>query len=182
RVTAFNGSGKAPVAATADAFPNGIPLSDLRVAAVPGQVSGWIEALNRCGTWPLSRLLEDAIHYASEGFPVNPRLAGSIAGHAPAYGSREGWRASFLPEGRPPRVGETLKQPALARTLRTLAEGGRAAFYEGPIAMELARYCQENAGWISEADLREHATEVADPIQTAYRGLTISEQPPVSQG
>jgi gamma-glutamyltranspeptidase/glutathione hydrolase len=182
KATALNGSGNAPGSATPEAFRGSIPPRDLRAVTTPGQVHGWTVALERFGSWPLSRLLEDAIHYAEEGFPVNPRLARVIANFAPELGGREGWRASFLPGGEPPRIGQTLKQPALAWTLRQLAEGGRDAFYRGEIARRLARFCRDNGGWISEADLAEHESEVLEPIRTTYRGLAITEQPPVSQG
>jgi gamma-glutamyltranspeptidase/glutathione hydrolase len=181
-VTALNGSGNAPASADPAAFSGAIPIRDLRAVTVPGQVHGWATALERFGSMPLSRLLEDAIHYAEAGFPANPRFADRIRAHEAELGGREGWRASFMPDGALPQVGRTLRQPALAWTLRQLAEGGVATFYEGEIARRIAQFCRENGGWITEADLREHRTEVLDPIRTAYRGLTVTEQPPVSQG
>ncbi|MBW3623414.1 MAG: gamma-glutamyltransferase [Armatimonadetes bacterium] len=182
KVTALNGSGNAPLAADPAAFAGSVPTRDSRAVTTPGQVHGWVTALERFGTWPLHRLLEDAIHYASEGFPVNPRLSDRIKAHENEFRDRPAWGEVFLPGGSPPAIGQTLKQPALARTLRLLADGGISAFYEGEIARKIADYCREHSGWIREEDLKEHRSELLDPIRTTYRDLTVTEQPPVSQG
>src|ERR1044072_406336 len=90
--------------------------------------------------------------------------------------------ANYLIVGRAPRAGEIFRQPNLARTLRTLAHGGRDAFYKGEIARAIAEYCEKNGGFISTADLAAKKSEWVDPISTSYRGYTVYEIPPNSQG
>lgn len=182
QVTAINGSGAAPRLATPDRFPRGIPTRHISACTVPGEVDGWITALERFGTWPLSRVLEPAIYYAEEGFPVNPRLAQSLANNGRLFADRPDWLKVFWPQGRPPQVGEILRQPDLARTLRKIAEGGREAFYLGEIAERISQTAEEQGGFLRKEDFAEHQTEVKAPLSTTYRGYQVFEQPPVSQG
>jgi gamma-glutamyltranspeptidase/glutathione hydrolase len=88
----------------------------------------------------------------------------------------------FLPNGRGPSPGELLRQPELASTLEKIASGGSRAFYEGNFAKALLKVSAEQGGHFSAEDLAAHHTEVRDPISASYRGLTVYEQPPVSQG
>jgi gamma-glutamyltranspeptidase/glutathione hydrolase len=90
--------------------------------------------------------------------------------------------ANYLIAGRAPRPGEIFRQPNLARTLRTLALGGRDAFYKGEIAKAIADYCEKNGGFISLADMAAHKSEWVEPISTTYRGYTVYEIPPNGQG
>lgn len=182
QVTAINGSGAAPRLATPDRFPQGIPTRHISACTVPGEVDGWITALEKFGTWPLARVLEPAIYYAEEGFPVNPRLAQSLANNGHLFADRSDWLKVFWPQGYPPQVGEVLRQPDLARTLRKIAEGGREAFYLGEIAECISQTAEEQGGLLRKEDLTEHRTEVKAPLSTTYRGYQVFEQPPVSQG
>src|SRR3989449_2287720 len=91
-------------------------------------------------------------------------------------------RAVFFPDGRPPAAGFRLRQPGLALALRTIQAEGAAAFYRGSIARAIVAASDRGGGVFSERDLAEHRTEVLEPIQTTYRGWTVLEQPPVSQG
>ena len=183
-ITAINGSGAAPLAATLDRYlPEGrIPESGWLAATVPGLVDAWQVALERQGTMPLGRLLEDAIHYAERGFPLTARQARSNRDMAPTAEPFEETRAIFYPDGRPPPAGYVLRQPDLARTLRTLQAEGPDAFYRGPIAQAIVAASNRAGGLFSARDFDDHRTEVLDPIQTTYRGWTVVEQPPVSQG
>ena len=81
-----------------------------------------------------------------------------------------------------PRQGATLYQPLLAATLREIAKGGRAAFYQGDFAKRLVAYSDANGGFFTLADLKNHRCEISDPIRTTYRDVVVTEQPPVSQG
>lgn len=184
KLTAINASGRAPAGLRPEHFAGlaQIPAEGFLCSTVPGQVSGWEEAHGRFGTLPPAELLAEAIHYAEEGFAVSRDTAGSIAAHAEKLGRFPISAAQFLPGGRPPRRGEVLCQPDLARTLRLLAREGFRAFYEGELARRLATFWQAHGGVLTEADLAAHRAQVLEPIHTTYRGLDVFEQPPVSQG
>ena len=178
-VTAINGSGAAPLASRLDRFAGGIPESGWLAATVPGIVDAWRVALDRHGTLPPAALLEDAIAYAEHGFPVTGRLARNLREFMKI--ANPATLAVFAPDGRPPGEGSVLRQPDLARTLRNLAEG-LDGFYRGPIAAAIVRASAQGGGLFSAGDFAEHRTEVLKPISTTYRGWTVLEQPPVSQG
>jgi gamma-glutamyltranspeptidase/glutathione hydrolase len=181
-VTAINASGACPRSATPERFPNGIPPRHISAVTVPGMVDGWLTALARFGRKPLPEVLAAAIDYAENGFPANPRFAATVAGAAPELGGREAWAKVFLPDGRPPEVGQIVRQPDLARSLKAIAEGGRSAFYEGEIADAIVRYAGQRGGFLALQDFQDHSSELRDPISTTYRGYRVYEQPPVSQG
>lgn len=183
-VTAINGSGAAPQQATIDRYQalGRIPVSGWLAASVPGLVDAWQVALERFGTRPLGTLLEDAIGYAEAGFPLTARQARQNAEMAAIAAAFPDTRAVFFPDGRPPGAGFHLRQPDLARTLRTIQAEGAAAFYRGSIARAIVAASDRGGGLFSEHDLAEHRSDVLDPIQATYRGWTVAEQPPVSQG
>ena len=183
-LTAINGSGAAPYSCTIDRYLplGGIPEHGWLAASVPGIVDAWQVAAERFGTRPLGALLEDAITYAEAGFPLTARQARNNAAMAAIAADFPDTRAVFFPEGRPPAAGFRLRQPDLARTLRTIQAEGAAAFYRGSIAQAIVAASTEGGGLFSERDLAEHRTDVLDPLQATYRGWTVVEQPPVSQG
>jgi gamma-glutamyltranspeptidase/glutathione hydrolase len=177
--TALNGSGAAPHAAMPDCFPNGIPLRGLPAAAVPGLIDAWFTLHSRWGRLPIADLLAPAIAYAEDGYPAGYRTSRVFA-------EAQSWLAPFTLQavtgGSQPAPGGTVRQPDLAWTLRQIAEGGRDAFYIGPVAERILRYSNQHGGLFAAEDFAEHATQVSDPIRTDYRGYTVHGQPPVSQG
>jgi gamma-glutamyltranspeptidase/glutathione hydrolase len=183
-VTAINGSGAAPHNASIDRYraEGKIPESGWLAASVPGIVDAWQVTLARFGTRPLGVLLEDAIGYAEAGFPLTARQAHSNAEMATIAAAYPETRAVFFPNGRRPAAGFHLRQPALARTLRTIQAEGADTFYRGRIAQAIVAASDRGGGLFSERDLAEHRTDLLDPIKTTYRGWTVLEQPPVSQG
>ena len=183
-VTAINGSGAAPRNASIDRYHahGSIPESGWLAACVPGIVDAWEVALKRFGTRPLGALLRDAIGYAETGFPLTARQARSNAGMASVAAAYPETQAIFFPDGRPPEAGYVLRQPALARSLRTIQAEGAGAFYRGTIARAIVAASERSGGLFSARDLAEHRTEMPSPVQTSYRGWTVVEQPPVSQG
>ena len=183
-VTAINGSGASPHQCTIDRYlPLGrIPEYGWLAATVPGIVDAWQVAVERFDTRSLGALLEDAIAYAEAGFPLTARQARNNAAMAPIAAEFPETRAVFFPDGRPPAAGFRLAQPDLARTLRTIQAEGAAAFYRGSIGRAIVAASDRGGGLFSERDLAEHRTDVLDPIQATYRGWTVLEQPPVSQG
>ena len=181
-ITAFNGSGGAPARISADRFPDGFPERGAELVTVPGVLAAWSELLARHGTFDLARALEPAIRYAEEGFAVSEVLAAGIASHRDVLSADPGCAATFLPRGRPPRAGEVLTQPDLARSLQLIAAHGPEVFYRGELGERFARGVRDAGGMLSADDLADHDTVIRDPLVLEYRGLRVHGQPPVSQG
>ncbi len=186
KVVGLNASGRAPLALTADRVPpekdGTIPLYSPYSWTVPGCADGWFELHAKYGKLPMKRVLEPAIHFAEEGFPLSPVIAENWATGAKRHGDNPGFREVFMPGGHAPAEGEVFRNPALARTLRLLADQGRDAYYKGPIAEALVRYSQANGGFFALEDFARHHSTWDAPISTTYRGYTVWELPPNSQG
>ncbi len=179
-LSALNGSGIAPALATLKAMGSEIPERGIRAAAVPGVVDAWLTLHSRWGTLTLSEVLAPAITLAEEGYVLPAWQAALLGAHDFLWREFPQSGAALVPSTL--RPGAALYQPELAETLRQIASGGRAAFYEGEFAEKLLAYSQQNGGFFTPADLAGHQTLVLDPIKTAYRGVTVTENPPVSQG
>src|SRR3954465_4500989 len=141
RVSYLDGGGRAAAAAPLERFAGQteIPFRGLAPATLttPGAVAALCEAHARHGRLPFARCLQDAIHYAGDGFPVSARVSRWIDQTAPEMDAAS--RAIFLPGGNAPRPGQLLKNQNLANTLRAIAAHGRAGFYEGDVADKLAK-------------------------------------------
>ena len=184
RVHFLNGAGRSGSRATPEELRrrgmSGLPVIGPPTVSVPGCVRAWAMLLERFGARPLDRLLEPAIHYAGGGFPITSILSQAIAEFAPGNPDPE-WRRVFLPGGRPPAPGEMFVQPDLARTLRDLAAEGPDLFYRGRVAQTIAERMASD-GFLTLEDLGAHAGEWGEPISTTYRGFTVYETPPPTQG
>ena len=182
----LNACGRSPLALTADkvpAEPDGtIPLYSPYSWTVPGAVDGWAQLHAKFGRLPLARVLAPAIGYAADGFPVSPVIASDWERGSRRFRDFPGFAEVFLPGGRAPREGEVFRNPALARTLRLVADGGADAYYRGPIAAELVRYSQANGGFFAAGDFARHTSEWCEPVSTSYRGYDVWELPPPGQG
>jgi gamma-glutamyltranspeptidase/glutathione hydrolase len=161
-----------------------IPLRGILPATltVPGAVDGWCQAHAAHGRVPLARDLAAAIAYADEGFPVTRRLADWTARTADVLAADAGAAALYLPGGRALRTGERLRNRDLARTLARIAAHGRAGFYEGETASEIAGYARAHGGFASERDFAGQRARWGEPLRATYRGVTIYETPPPTQG
>lgn len=185
-VHCLNASGPAPRAATLEhycargltAVPTQGPLS----WTVPGCVDGWCQMLARHGTMPLAEVLVPAIEYARDGFALAPGDATQWAQSEALLQAHPGARRLLLLDGRAPRAGDIIVQRELAATLTALAEGGRDAFYGGPVADRLVRFSEASGGLLTHADLAGYRAEWQQPISVAYRGHRILECPPNGQG
>ncbi|MFI4946692.1 MAG: gamma-glutamyltransferase [Burkholderiales bacterium] len=181
----LNASGWAPTGLTPQALAakgvTTMPRDGAASVTVPGAVAGWQALRDRFGTKPLSELLAPAIHYASEGFPVGEITADAWTA---ASGRVDAPSASriYLPGGRPPAPGQLFKNPDLARSLSRIAERGRDGFYKGETADAIVRTLRTAGGTMTLADLAELQPEWVEPISTEYRGWTVSEIPPNTQG
>ncbi len=184
----LDGGGRAAASASAAWFAQRghreIPFRGILPATLttPGSVASWCEAHARYGRLPLRRSLESAIGYAREGFPVTARLAGWIQATADEFAAHREWNAIFHRDGVAPRAGAKLVNPDLARTLEAIADRGRAGFYEGEVARELARFAAAHGGFVSERDLAAQGAYWGEPLQGTYRGVTIYETPAPTQG
>lgn len=174
---ALNGSGAAPASATPESYREGIPLRGVRAASVPGLVSTWFTLHERWGRLPVAELLAPAIAYAEEGFPAGPRFAKVCQGSAGLFDQHPSLAA--LGCRKDVRVGDPIRQPDLAGTLRQIAREGQDAFYRGTIADRLVA---GTGGHFSPEDLATHRTRVLPPLTTRYRDLVVHGQPPPSQG
>ncbi len=181
-VIAYNGSGAAPATVDGGAFAQGYGDRGARLATVPGAVAAWGDMLNDHGKLGIDRDLVPAIAYAAEGFPVSDLLSRAIGEEAARLGADPTAARTYSPLGRRPRPGEMLQQPELAGSLRAIAADGADTFYRGGLGERLADGIASLGGWIGTVDLAAHRTDRRDPIETAYRGLRVVGQPPVSQG
>jgi gamma-glutamyltranspeptidase len=181
RIRVVNATGPAPQAATRNAYADGIPMTGIRSVSVPGLVDGWLEAHQRYGRLPLSTCLEPAIELAEGGFPVSHKLAAHLS-EVPELMQFPTSREIFGPAGRPLRPGEILVQRDLARSLRTIGQEGRAAFYEGEIAHAVVATSERLGGLLDLDDLRRFHAQWQEPIATDYRGFQVYESPPNSSG
>ncbi len=186
RFLALNGSGRAPAALSAEELRRrrytAVPAKGPWGVTVPGVVDAWCVVLERCGTRSLAELLQPAIAYAERGFPVSPQLAEAIALEAERFRVQPAAADQFLPGGQPPRPGQILRQPALAATLRQIAEGGRESFYRGPIAEAIVAAVRQAGGAMTLDDLAEHRSDWVEPLRASYRDVEIVELPPNTQG
>src|SRR2546422_2875430 len=149
---------------------------------VPGAVDGWCQAHDACGRLSLAHDLAAAAGYAREGFPVSRRLADWTERSATLLAGNAEAAAIFLPGGAPPRAGQRLRNPDLALTLERIAAEGRAGFYEGETAREMARFARERGGLHAERDFAAQRSEWGEPLSTTYRGVTIHGTAPPTQG
>lgn len=187
RVTALNGSGRAPASLTLDrlkrdGFTAELPAFHAHTVTVPGACAGWFDLVEKHGSLSMAEILAPAIRLADKGFPVAPITAyswqrGAQRQLASALNGQE-----LTINGRGPNAGEIFRNPGLARTLNTIAEGGVSAFYQGPIAHSIVSAIKEAGGCMSADDLATHVSTWEEPICVDYRGYRVYECPPNGQG
>jgi gamma-glutamyltranspeptidase/glutathione hydrolase len=185
-VSGLNACGWAPSGLT-PAFLAGLgvdrmPSTGIHSVTVPGTVAGWHAMRTRFGRLPLAELLAPAIHYAEHGFPVTDVIAERWPRWHEKLSADPYAAAIYLPGGRAPIAGELFSNRDLASSLRLVAERGPAGFYEGPTADAILRTSRRHGGTMSAADLADFAPEWTPPIATTYRGWTVYELPPNTQG
>lgn len=182
----FNGSGRSPVALTRAVLEergvSAIPARGGLSVSVPGCVDGWCALHARFGILPLARILEPAIGYAREGFPLSPVIADEWAVGLASLKQYQAFVDQFAHDGHAPLAGHTFRRPGLADVLERIAEQGRAAFYEGEVAQAIERAVGADGGKLSTGDLTDHAGEWVEPLRTTYRELEVFELPGNTQG
>jgi gamma-glutamyltranspeptidase len=181
RLHGYNGSGRSPAGLTIErvrrdgheAMPQRGPLT----ITVPGAVDAWVALLDRWGRHTLADALLPAARTAEEGYRLTEITSRSIATALATFD--EDARRVFGTAGGP---GSTLRQPLLAASLRAIADGGRDAYYGGPIGEEIARAVAEAGGVLAAQDIAEHRGDWVEPISTTYAGAEVATMPPNSQG
>jgi gamma-glutamyltranspeptidase / glutathione hydrolase len=183
---ALNGSGRAPERARVEWYVDrgmrAIEAESPHAVTVPGAVDAWCRLNQDYGTKTLAELLEPAARYAELGVPISPRVAHDFEHLSEKIARDEFAAKAFLRDDRLPRLGEILKQTALAATLRRIAREGRNAFYRGAIAEEMVARLQSLGGLHTPDDFVAQRCEYVTPISTEYRGASIYECPPNGQG
>ncbi len=182
----LNASGRSPKSLSLDYFKkNGyesIPAFGPLPVSVPGCVDGWFELHGKMGKLDMKEILQPAIDYARNGFPVSELIAYYMQGGTKRLKKYPNVADVFMPNGRAPQKGEIFKNPALANTFEKIAKGGRDEFYKGSIAKTIDKFFKEQGGFLSYEDMAAHYSEWVEPISTNYRGYDVWELPPNGQG
>jgi gamma-glutamyltranspeptidase/glutathione hydrolase len=185
KVVAINASGAAPLGIDVEALRAAgggrMPQRGPLTITVPGAPSGWA-ALHRHARLPFSRAFAEAIALAEEGVAVAGSVGRSIERNLELIMADPGLAAVFAPSGRALRTGERLVQPALARTLRAIAEGGAEVLYRGEVGERLVAGLRARGSPIAPEDLRAHEAELDSALAARYRDLDVLVAPPNSQG
>ena len=184
KVRFINGTGVAAQAATIDFYKSkgGIPDEGPLSIAVPAAVSGAAYAVKTYGTKPLADVLAPAIEIADGGFPVSEALAAGIRSARAKIAKFPSTTKIYFQDGQPLVMGDIIRNPDLARTLRAIAAQGPDGFYKGDIAKNTVAFLKANGGIITEADLAGIQAFEDAPIHVNYRGVEVYECPPNSQG
>jgi len=182
----YNGSGRAAADASAEQLTSqgygAMPAKGGTTVTVPGTIDAWISGHERYGHLELGRVLQPAIDLARDGFPVSPRLGSVLLTQESLIRDWQGLRSLLYRNGSVPAPGSLLAMPDLSRSLRSIANEGRAAFYEGPIASAIASSVQNTGGWLTTEDLSTHEGEWTVPVALDFKGVTVQTFPPNSQG
>ena len=183
---AFNGSGRAPAAATAAWYTaQGIAKIERQsphAVTIPGAIDAWATLVRDHGSRQLGELLQPAIRYARDGYPVSSRVSIDLASQAELIGKDAASARVFMPNGKTPRVGEMHRQPQLADTLDKIANHGPDVFYKGEIADDIVAYLQSRGGLHTMEDFANARGEYVNPIKTNFRGYDVYQCPPNGQG
>ncbi len=159
-----------------------IPLRGIWSVTVPGAVAGWQALHDRFGKLPFSTVLAPAIRYANEGFPVTHVIAETWAEYQKTLDATPDATKTYLIDGRTPREGDMFRNPDLARTLSLIARHGRDGFYTGATADSILATEHALGGTMTASDLTDFQPEWVTPLHVDYRGWTVYELPPNSQG
>ena len=188
-VRALNASGPSAKAANIGFYverghTNEIPArGGLACVTVPGAVDGWREAHEQFGRLDWADLFTDAIAYARDGFPVSRSLTDWTATDVPVLSKYADSAAAFLPDGEVLREGERLALPRLADSfVRLAAQGAREGFYEGETAERICRPLAREGSPLTEDDFADFRAEWVKPLSADYRGYSVYEFPPNTQG
>ncbi|MDQ1449467.1 MAG: gamma-glutamyltranspeptidase / glutathione hydrolase [Actinomycetota bacterium] len=184
-LNAYRGVGRAPAGASAEfvrqqSGESEMPVFGAHPVTVPGAVEAWFTLIEKFATRSFGELALRALHYAEEGFPVTKRGAWFFENIAILYDHFG--LSDFHDAYGDPAPGDWIRQPELARTIRTLAEDGADAYYRGPIGAAIAERVQRAGGCMTAADVAAHAGAWVEPLRAPFRDVEILEMPPPTQG
>lgn len=186
KVAGLNASGWAPSNLTIDSLRSkgytSMPTSGINTVTVPGCVRGWAELHRRYGKLPWKNLFQPAIYYADHGFPVTEWIHNYWVAEEAKLAADPNARQIYLVNGRPPEVGQVFRNPEYGHALELLADQGESAFYEGAIAEAILKTSARLGGTMTAEDLKQFHAQWVTPISTTYRGWTVFELPPNTQG
>jgi len=186
QVIGINGSGRAPKKLTAqylmDLGHNQMPSSGVHTVTVPGAIDGWARLIADHGKLSLAQVLAPAIDHAEHGYAVSPRIAWDWFRMTDKLKGDSGAASIYLPNGKSPEVGDVMRLPALAKTLKKIATEGRDGFYRGEAAANMVSYLKSRGGTHELEDFAANEPEYVTPIRTTYRGHTVCQIPPNGQG
>ena len=186
KLTGLNASGWSAAGMTPELLAahgyHDMPAAGIFSVTVPGAVAGWSALHERFGRLALATVLAPAIQYARQGFPVTEVDARMWAAAEAALRGDPGASATYLPGGHAPAAGVVFRNADLATALERIAAHGRDGFYRSPTGAALVAFANANGNPMSASDLAEFEPEWVTPIQTTYRGWTVSELPPNTQG
>ncbi len=182
----LNASGRSPRSLKIEYFRNNgyesIPSYGPLPVSVPGCVDGWFEMHDLFGKLSVREILQPAINYARNGFPVTEVIAYYLDRNTQLLKDYPNIKETYMPEGKAPAKGEIFRNPGLANTLEKIASGGKNEFYRGSIAKAIAAFMKSQGGFLTYDDLARHNSEWVEPVSTSYRGYDIWELPPNGQG
>ncbi len=189
KLHALNASGRSPQNFSLELFAgkSQVPPYGWLSVTVPGAVSAWRTLWERWGQLPFEQLFEPAIRYAEAGFPVSPVTAQAWQRAEAIYlpltdPEFRPFRKVFFPDDRAPVAGEMWCSEGHAKTLRAIAASGGESFYQGELAQQIAAFAAATGGYLTSDDLAAHSADWVEPISTNYRGVTVWEMPPNTQG
>ena len=159
-----------------------IPAYGALPVTVPGAVAGWSALHDKFGKLPFENLFNNAIDYATNGFPVTELIAYYLERSSSVFKDYENFSSVWMPSGATPKKGEIFKNPLLAKTYQAIAKTNGQSFYEGSTAAEIIKILNENGNPMSLSDLRNFSPEWVEPVSTNYRGYDVWELPPNGQG
>ena len=182
----LNGSGRSPKSLTLAEFKKRglkyIPSTGPLPVSVPGCVDAWFELHKKFGSMPMSKVLEKAVSYARNGFPVHGEFASALTKVQANYGKYPNVDKHYYPNGKVAGEGDIFKNPNLGNTLERLGKEGRDVFYKGDMAKTMDAFMKKNDGFLSYEDLASHTSTWIDPVSVNYRGYDVWELPPNGQG
>ncbi|MGN1399879.1 MAG: gamma-glutamyltransferase family protein [Bacillus sp. (in: firmicutes)] len=188
----LNASGPAPKTLSVEAVKargyDQMPAYGWLPVTVPGAPAAWAELSRTYGELPLTEVLQPAIDYAEQGYPVSPTLGKNWKTAFFHYNKvlkgreYESWFQTFAPHGRAPDIGEIWRSPGHAATLREIAATKADSFYKGALAGRIAAFSEQFGGYLTKDDLASYQPEWVKPISYCYRGYDVWEIPPNGQG
>jgi gamma-glutamyltranspeptidase / glutathione hydrolase len=182
----LNASGRSPQSLTLQHFKDKgleyIPYLGPLTVSVPGCVDGWFELHKKFGKMKMKDILQPAINYARNGFPVTEVIADQWQVGFDSRVKYPGFKETFGLNGRALKKGQIFKNPNLASTMEKIVAGGSDVFYKGEIAESIEIYMVQNGGFLTQKDMANHTSDWVEPVSTNYRGYDVWELPPNGQG